>query len=77
VASVGLSQSQIASGFTTDPDVSPGGQAMAGKFLYQVQGDPAFRAGAITAVPEPSTMAFGAVAGLLGLAGLRRLRRRP
>jgi hypothetical protein len=72
VASVGLSQSQIASGFTTDPDVSPGGQPLAGKFLYQIQGDPVFRAGAITAVPEPATLAFTGGVGLLGLAALRR-----
>lgn len=77
VASVGLSQSQIASGFTTDPDVSPGGQPLAGKFLYQVQGEPTFRAGSITAVPEPSSLAIAALAGLLGLAnGVRRTLRR-
>ena len=72
VASVGLSQSEIASGFTTDPDVSPGGQPLAGRFLYQIQGDTTFRAGAITAVPEPSSFVIAALAGLLGLAGLRR-----
>lgn len=76
VAGFGLSQSQIVSGFTTDPDVSPGGQPLAGKFLYQVQGDPTFRAGAITAVPEPSSLVLTALAGLLGLAGLRRKYRR-
>jgi hypothetical protein len=76
VASVGLLQSQIASGFTTDPDVSPGGLPMAGKFLYQIQGDSTFRAGAITAVPEPSALAISAVAALLGLAGIRQTLRR-
>jgi hypothetical protein len=76
VASTGLNQSQIVSGFTTDPDVSPGGQALAGKFLYQIQGDSTFYAGDVTAVPEPSTLGAAAAAGLLGVAGLRRLRPR-
>jgi len=76
VAGAGLSQSQIAAGFTTDPDVSPGGQALAGKFLYQVQGDPAFRVGTINAVPEPTSLAITSLAGLVGLSGLRRTFRR-
>jgi len=72
VASVGLTQSQLVSGFTTDPDVSPGGQALAGKFLYQVQGDSTFYAGELTAVPEPSAVVLIAAAGLLGVGCLRR-----
>jgi len=75
VANTGLNQSQIFSGFTTDPDVSPGGQTLAGKFLYQIQGDSTFYAGDVTAVPEPSAIGAGVLAGLLGVAGLR-LRRR-
>ncbi len=76
VAGLGLSQSQIDSGFTTDPDVSPGGLPLAGRFLYQVQGDPTFRAGTITAVPEPAALGFVLAGGLLGIAGLHRRRRR-
>lgn len=72
VAGLGLTQAQIDAGFTTDPDVSPGGQPLAGRFLYQIQGDPTFRAGKMTAVPEPSSLAIIAVAGLLGLAGIHR-----
>jgi len=64
VAAVGLTQSQINAGFTTDPEVSPGGLAVAGHFLYQIQGSPDFYAGSITAVPEPSTAPLLAMAGL-------------
>jgi len=76
VAALGLTQSQIDSGFTTDPSVTPGGQPLAGRFLYQIQGESAFHAGRVRVVPEPSSLAVVAVAGLLSAAGLPRLRRR-
>lgn len=73
VARIGLSQSQIDSGFTTDGDVTPGGVPLPGRFLYQKQGDSAFYAGTISAVPEPSTYILGtAVAGFLVLMTRKR-----
>lgn len=72
VANVGLTQSQIVSGFTTDPDVSPGGQSLAGKFLYQIQGDATFYAGDLTAVPEPSALVMLAMAGFVAACAVRR-----
>ena len=74
VAATGLSASQIISGFTTDPDVSPGGVALAGRFLYQVQGRADFLSGPITFVPEPSGVVLAAV-GTLALWMSRRLSR--
>ena len=75
VATVGLTQSQIASGFTTDPDSSPGGVAVPGHFLYQVQ-DGDFFTGQITAVPEPSSV-FLIVSVGLATGAWNLLRRRP
>jgi hypothetical protein len=73
VAATGLTQSQINVGFTTDADVSPGNQPLPGQFLYQVQGDSAFYAGQITAVPEPTTLLLGVSACVVGcLAAVRR-----
>ena len=73
VAATGLTQNQINLGFTTDADVSPGNQPLPGQFLYQVQGDSAFYAGQITAVPEPTTLLLAATACFLGcFAAVRR-----
>ena len=63
VAATGLSQSQIDSGFSTDPTFPP---VTAGAFLYQVQGAPEFVVGEITAVPEPSAILLAASAGVVG-----------
>ncbi len=75
VANTGLSPAQLVSGFTTDPDVSPGDTPLPGKFLYQVQGNPTFFGGEITSVPEPSAIGIAIAAGLTA-AGLWRRRAR-
>lgn len=75
MANTGLTPTQLASGFTTDPDVSPGDVPLPGKFLYQVQGNSTFFAGEITSVPEPSAAVLAIAAGLTA-AGLWRRRAR-
>lgn len=75
VANTGLSPAQLVSGFTTDPDVSPGEVTLPGRFLYQVQGNSTFFAGEITSVPEPSAVGIAIAAGLTA-AGLWRRRAR-
>jgi hypothetical protein len=72
VATTGLSPTQLVSGFTTDPDVSPGDAPLPGKFLYQVQGNPTFFAGEITSVPEPSAVGIAVAAGLTAAVLWRR-----
>lgn len=77
VAALGLSSSQITAGFTTDPDVSPGGVPLAGSFLYQLQNGVGFQSGSITVVPEPSGMLLAGATATIGFSLLvrRRLRR--
>jgi len=72
VAALGLAASQIASGFTTDPDVSPGGVPLAGSFLYQVQSEARFQSGSITVVPEPSGMLLAGGIAAVGVGVLIR-----
>ena len=73
VAQTGLSQSDVNSGFASNPDLAP--PAQAGRFNYETDGSNWF-AGAITVVPEPAgTAILTAVPLVLVAAG--RLRSRP
>jgi hypothetical protein len=74
VAALGLSASQITSGFMTDPDVSPGGVSLGGSFLYQLQNEAGFQAGSITLVPEPGGMLLAGGIATVGLVALIRRR---
>jgi hypothetical protein len=58
----GLSQSDVASSFTTDASFTPGGSSVPGGFLYLVVGDGAYTVGSVQVVPEPT-------GGLLGIVG--------
>ena len=65
VAQTSLSQSNINSGFASNPDLVP--PAQAGRFIYETDGANWF-AGAITVVPEPAmTVAAAAVAACLAV----------
>jgi hypothetical protein len=77
VAASGMSLSDITASFTTDPDFTPGGEAIPGGYLYFVVGDTDYSVGTITVVPEPTQIALTAAGLACWLAaGIRQSARR-
>jgi hypothetical protein len=70
VAAPGLSLSN----FTAAENVTPGSGSAEASFAYLVVGEQFYRRGDVTAVPEPSTLAMGGIAGLFATAGFVRTR---
>ncbi len=75
VAMKGMSLSDVTASFTTSGASTPGGQPVAGSYLYWVVGASGYSVAAITVVPEPTGAALTA-GGLCCVAAARRTFRR-
>lgn len=77
IAVLGMTQADLNARFLTDPEVSPGGQALFGQFLFSYQTGPTtfsqtIPGDVLVVVPEPSALALAAVAAGVGGLVLRR-----